>query len=706
MKQGFFFRRSLLWRLTGPCLLGLVLIAAANTGSWLARFQTEIESSFFQRGDETTHVIADAVANAVWNFDGDQADEIMRGFSHFEGYFYAEVLVEGKSFARYGILPAQRDGAIELRQFLGGDQEGLLILDGFVLFRKPVFYQNTQEIGVLVTGFSIGPAHALLSTTRTETILLQLLSFSLLGFLLTFVLRSVTRPLRDITAVIDDVTSGNMHRNVPFLTRADEVGRLAGAVATFQKNAEKLVSVQAEAEASRLVAEQAVIDELTQLPNRRALINHFEIFEAEQAEYGGDALVMAEAEKARRVALLHMDLDGFKQINDTLGHKAGDHVLCVVADRLRDVGACCRVVARIGGDEFVAALTSETDVRPQARRLADDLIVALRTPSDFEGQMVRVGCSVGIAYHDRKNRDLFETLVEADIALYRAKANGKNQWVEFDEAQRRAVMERKALSDQIQLGIERQEFIPFFQPILDAQTGKICAVEVLARWEHPDRGLLGPDSFIDLAKELKVMRYVDRAVLDQAISVLNAVSAYRKNLPRLAVNVTVERLMEADMMTVVKSLQGTPVKLDVELLESAYLDDLAERVLWHIDELRELGVGIHIDDFGTGHSSLAGLLRVSPDVMKIDRRFVQAAPYSTKERALIESMIGIARTFEIETVCEGIETEEQAELVRKLGCTMLQGFMYHKPMRAEDLHNLLVDEVGKAAIQARTRKIS
>ncbi|CUH77577.1 Cyclic di-GMP phosphodiesterase Gmr [Tritonibacter multivorans] len=671
------FRGSLLWRLIVPCMLGLIAVAAANTGSWLARFQTEIESSFYLRGEETTVVIADAVAKAVWTFDSEQAREIMTGFAHIEGFTFGLILADDMPFAETPALATDADLSRIANTFAASGESPVLELGGSVLFKQTIVYNDTNQIGVLVTGFSIAPTQALLQTTRRETVLLQVISFSLLGLMIAFVLRSVIRPLHDITQVIDDVTGGDLDRDVPFLSREDEVGRLATAVAFLKKNARTLISVEAEAEASRRIAKQAVLDELTGLPNRRALMNLFEELDRENR-----------LDTPRRVALLHMDLDGFKQINDTLGHKAGDHVLWVVATRLRAVGGACRGIARIGGDEFVAVLVADTDVAASAKQLADALIPALRAPSEFEGQTVRVGCSIGIAYHDRNNRDLLETLVQADIALYKAKGNGKNQWIEFDEAQRRAVIERKDLTDQIQQGLERAEFVPFFQPIVDAQTGKIRGIEVLSRWQHPVRGLVGPDHFLALAKELKLMRFIDRTILTQAIEVILEV-ADLPELPHLAVNVSVERLMETDLMEVVKSMQDSPVRLVVELLESAYLDDLGERVIWRIDELRELGVGIHIDDFGTGHSSLAGLLRVSPDVMKIDRRFVAAAPHSRKERALIESMLGIAKTFGIETVCEGVETDEQAELVRSLGCTMLQGFRYFRPMDAESLKSVL-----------------
>ena len=670
MTPGPLFRKSLLWRLIGTCMLGLIAIATAHTINWLAKFEAEIEGNFYIRGRETTEIIADAVANAVWNFDDTQAAEVMAGFAQIDGFVHAEVFAEGTSFARFSALGGTADA---------NPDAPAPASDDVILFRRLVTHESGREIGSLVTGFSITPTQALVRQNRIETILSQLLSFGLLALLLTAVLRSVTSPLRDITGVIDDVTGGDLGREVPFLDREDEVGRLAKAVSLFQENAETLISVEAEAEANRQIARHAVTDALTGLPNRRALTNLFETLET-QGDPAPD----------RSIALLHMDLDGFKQINDTLGHKAGDHILLCVADQLRKVEHRCRLIARIGGDEFVCVVTGLTPESDAARDLADTLIPSIRTPTEFEGQAVRVGCSVGIGYHISANRDLLETLVQADIALYKAKANGKNQWVEFDEEQRRALVERKTLTDEIQAGIERGEFIPYFQPIVDARTGEIRSLEVLSRWNHPTRGLVGPNVYIPLARELKFLRFIDRTILNQAIDVLNAIEGDLPCLPRLSVNVSVERLMETDLLDIARALRDTPIRLDIELLESAYIDEVADNVIWRLDALRELGVGIHIDDFGTGHSSLAGLLKVSPDVMKIDGRFVSIATHSAKERTLVESMVGIARTFDIEIVCEGIETAEQAEMMRTLGCDMLQGFHFFRPMDADALRPVLL----------------
>ena len=668
----------MLWRLIVPCLSGLLLVGAANTFIWLERFSGETEATFVSRGTETTQIMAESVAKAVWTFDDRQAAEIMGGFAHVEGLVFSRIIIDEGVFAEFGEVAPDGTPSIAFAD-METEPASLISSTERVVFSASIQYEDSGSIGSLTTAFTTQPAQALLADTRDATLVSQAVSFSILGLLLIFVLRSVTRPLRDITGVIEDVTAGDLKRDVPFLTRTDEVGLLAKAVSLFQENAQALVSVQAEAKANRLIAEKAVIDELTDLPNRRHLTELFERLDSEVVAGSGGG-----------IALLHMDLDGFKQINDTLGHKAGDHVLKVVADKLRLHGKGCELVARIGGDEFVAVQRGSEDLQQRSRDLADALIRSIHEPSNFEGQTVRVGCSVGIAYHKAECRDLLETLVHADIALYKAKGNGKNQWVEFDEEQRRMLVRRKRLSDQIQLGLERREFVPFFQPIVDAETAEIRALEVLARWNHPELGLTGPDVFLELANELKLTRFIDRTILTQAISVMRTLGREVPDLPRLSVNVSVDRLMETDLLEVVKSLDSTPVRLDVELLESAYIDDASDRVIWHADALREHGVGIHIDDFGTGHSSLAGLLRVSPTCIKIDRRFAIAAPHSQRERALMESMIGIARSFEMDTICEGIETEEQARLLRELGCDMLQGHLFYRPMDADSLVSILL----------------
>lgn len=660
-----FLRNSLFWRLIGPCLVGLLFVGSLTTAAWLSKFKTEIEDAFYQNARATTRIISKSVAISTWSFNEEQAAEILAGFAHIEAFSFAEITVDGQPFARFGEIDTETTHSDSF--------EGSLIdHGGKVTFSEPISFDGAENFAVLTTAFSTGPSQAVLRATRNATIAAQGLSFGLLGVLLAGVMLSVIRPLREITKVIEDVTAGQMKRDVPFRDRADEVGMLALAVSSFQENADALVSAKAEAEAIRRIAEQAGIDELTGLPNRRALIELFEKLEQE-----------TDPDEGMHVALLHIDLDGFKQVNDTLGHSAGDFVLRMVAERLQAQGDACTLIARMGGDEFVGVMCGGPGIEKRARTLSEALITHIGAPGNFDGQTLRVGCSIGLAYHTSGTLDLLETLIHADIALYEAKSAGKNRWVEFDDAQRLVVIERKALANSIESGLDRGEFVPRFQPIVDAQTHEIMALEVLARWNHPELGLTMPTKFLDLANELKLTRYIDRTVLEQSIDLMTTIAAPDQEIPRLSVNVSVERLMESDLLEVAKALEQSPVKFDIELLESTYLNDLSDRVLWHIDSLRELGVGIHIDDFGTGHSSLPELLRVSPDCIKIDRRLTSLAAHSPKERALVEAIIGLATSLGIQTTCEGIETREQAELMRTLGCDMLQGFYFGQPVSAD-----------------------
>ena len=683
------FRRSLLWRLTGLCLLGLIIVGTVNTATWLSRFRGEIESAFTTAGIETSEVMANAVANAVWTFDEDYAAEIMAGFSDISGFIYAEVFTDEGSFARHGSVGADKALLRSVEALAGQEDLEFLGLGGTVLFKQIIRHESGREIGVLVTGFSYVPSQDLLDTTQQKTVISQLLSFGILGLLLMLVLRSVTQPLRDITGVIDDVTNGELDLDVPFLERSDEVGRLAAAVSQFQRNAKALVAVEAEAEINRRVAVLAEIDELTGLANRRAMTSLFEKIETEQQPVTD-----------RSIAVLHMDLDGFKHINDTLGHKAGDHMLLVVAHRLKDLGRDCRLVARIGGDEFIAVLTGLQEGSDVPTELADQVIRSLKTPTVFEDQSIQVGCSIGIAHHVSTNKDLLETLAQADMALYKAKVSGKNRWFEFDAEQRRAAIERKTLEKEIRLGLERDEFIPYFQPIIDARTGEIVSIEVLSRWMHPHQGLLSPDVYIEAAQDLKLLRFVDRTILTQSTEVLQSLSDDLPDLPRLAVNVSTERLLEPDFLQVVSGLAASQFKLDVELQEASYIDDVDDRILWRIDALRDMKVGIYIDDFGTGHSSLAGLLRVSPDAIKIDRRFIGGALSSPRGRSIVEAMVEIAKKLGSKVVCEGIETRDQAALARSLGCDMLQGYLLYRPMDEAALHQVLLATVASERARA------
>jgi diguanylate cyclase (GGDEF)-like protein/PAS domain S-box-containing protein len=424
-----------------------------------------------------------------------------------------------------------------------------------------------------------------------------------------------------------------------------------------------------ELEDARLVLEHnSLHDALTSLPNRR-LLDH--------------QLALARANEDRRpLSLLHIDLDRFKYINDTLGHAAGDEVLKQVAAVLRAHVPPEDCIARIGGDEFVL-LSRRHPAEADFPLLSARIIEAISEPMVIEGHDCRIGASVGFATRHDSDETPEQLLVNADIALYEAKRRGRNRVEAFNDELRRRTVEVKRLSDDILRGLERGEFRPFFQPQFDAETLEIAGVEALARWDHPTRGFIAPDVFLPVAESLNVVARIDEAILEQALFQAIRWEGQGLAIPCVSVNVSCQRLRDEDLISKLKAMNIRPGALTFELLESISFDTADDGLKQAIDEIKGLGIDIEIDDFGTGHASIISLLELSPKRLKIDRRLVQPLLESTAQQSLVRSIIDIGRVRGIETVAEGVETLEHAELLRRLGCHVLQGYAFARPMAAD-----------------------
>lgn len=432
-----------------------------------------------------------------------------------------------------------------------------------------------------------------------------------------------------------------------------------------------------ELEAARARIEyNALHDTLTGLPNRRyldeVLTRH----------------AIACARSGSSVGLLHIDLDRFKQINDTLGHVAGDAMLVHVAHLLRANLRGDEFVARVGGDEFVVVCPSHETSR-RLTTLAETIIEQVRRPVPYEGHLCRFGASIGIAAQKGSEVDPKLLLIDADIALYRAKGRGKNRYELFSEALQTEAVNLKRIADDILRGIEQSEFVPFYQPLLDAKTLEVVSVEALARWRHPTNGTLAPEAFLKIAEDLNAVTSIDRLILEQALTDFARWSAAGLPVPSVSVNVSFRRLYDQQLIANLRGLHIEPGTLSFELLESIFLDEPDELVKWNLDQIRELGIAIDIDDFGTGHASIVSLLKLNPRRFKIDRQFLTNISTSQGQRRLVRSLIDIGKSLGIEVVAEGVEALEQARVLRDLGCDVVQGYAFARPMPADALETLL-----------------
>ena len=441
-------------------------------------------------------------------------------------------------------------------------------------------------------------------------------------------------------------------------------------------------------EATARIEHTSLHDALTKLPNRRYL----------------DRVLEERAAACRRdntgIALLHIDLDRFKQINDTLGHAAGDAMLVHTAKILRENVRADDFVARIGGDEFVI-VSSHRGGRRDLSRLATRIVEDMRQPLPYMGQECRSGVSIGIAHQRGVRVDDKRLLIDADIALYRAKRHGRNRYEFFTEALQAEIVSSKLMADDILAGIEQGQFVAWYQPQFDAHTHQISGVEALARWQHPTRGIVSPDLFLPIAEDLNVVGTIDRLVLEQTLSWMYVWRAQGLNIPRASVNVSSRRLRDENLIKSLKKLDIPQGAISFELVESIYLDEDDDLVAFNIDQIRELGIDIEIDDFGTGYASIVSLLKLRPRRLKIDRQLVVPITDSEGQRQLIGSIVDIGHSLGIGVIAEGVETDEHAQMLTSLGCDALQGYAFARPLSPPDLERFVAKwQNGRGSVEA------
>lgn len=425
--------------------------------------------------------------------------------------------------------------------------------------------------------------------------------------------------------------------------------------------------------ARRRIEHNALHDPLTMLANRRKL------------DLDLDALSRDSQNERQQASILHLDLDRFKQINDTLGHAAGDAMLIHAAKILTRTVRQGDIVARIGGDEFVILVRNSCNPEDMAE-LAGRIVTELRQPLDFDGFACRCGVSIGIAQASGMRIDARKMLINADIALYRAKALGRNRYEFFTQNLQAEVINHKRTADELLTAIEQNQFLTWYQPQFCAESMALTGVEALIRWNHPHRGILAPDAFLKIAEDLNVSATLDQIVLETVLKDQMLWVAAGIDVPKVSVNVSSKRLNDESLIDTLQTLAITPGKIAFELVESIFLDESEDVVTDNLERIKALGIDIEIDDFGTGHTSIVSLLKLKPKRLKIDRQLVMPIINSPQERALVRSIIEIAKSLGVETVAEGVETMQHATLLRELGCDLLQGYAFARPLPFADFN--------------------
>ncbi len=411
-------------------------------------------------------------------------------------------------------------------------------------------------------------------------------------------------------------------------------------------------------------------DVLTDLPNRLLFNERL------------DHALKRVCRTGRQLALLFLDLDHFKNINDSLGHPVGDAVLKLVAGRLTQAVRAEDTVARLGGDEFVVILE---DLRQpeDAANVAAKVVEVMERPFLVDGQELNLTTSIGISLRQDADSDLTTLVKNADSAMYHAKQAGRNQYQFYTPELTAAALQRVRLGAELRRALDHDEFEVWYQPLWRLSDGAIFGAEALLRWRHPERGLVSPATFIPLAEEQGLIGPIGEMVLETACRQLRSWLDQGGQLEKVTVNVSGRQLAKGDFAaTVERNLQATRLSADqieLELTESTIMER-TQQALGLMDRLKELGVMISVDDFGTGYSSLHYLKKLPIDKLKIDRSFVQDVPQDASDVAIVRAIIALGQSLNLDVLAEGVETTEQQAFLLAEGCDEAQGYLFGKPM--------------------------
>jgi diguanylate cyclase (GGDEF)-like protein len=482
------------------------------------------------------------------------------------------------------------------------------------------------------------------------------------------VARRLARPIRALDGAARRVAQGE-HAQVAVET-LDELGTLARS---FNRMVEDIE------ERERRIAHMAFHDSLTGLANRALLGEHV-------------GRMLSRGAGDQPMALLCLDLDNFKVVNDTLGHPTGDALLCEIGQRLQSL---CPdgFIARLGGDEFAILLEGD----PRALdRIARDIVTGIGAPCTVNGHRIVPGTSIGIALAHQDGDDVTSLLKNADLALYRAKNEGKGGFRFFETAMDDEAQKRRRLELDLHDALHRGELFLMFQPLFDLSKGRVSAFEALMRWQHPTRGLVSPVDFIPLAEDTGLILPMGEWAIHEACRT----AARWPDHVRVAVNVSAVQFRNPGLNAVVLQALAesglAPERLELEITESLFIDNV-EGVLGSLHALRALGVRVALDDFGTGYSSLSYLRSFPFDKIKIDRSFIIDLLSSDGATAIIKSITTLADALGMETTAEGVENAGQLDILREQGCSHIQGFYFSKPLPEAEIAALFADEQARAA---------
>lgn len=493
--------------------------------------------------------------------------------------------------------------------------------------------------------------------------------------------RILTEPILYLESLVTNITKFHNYKQRSNIHSADEIGALSDGINSMLENIKMRDDKLMEELKHRIVVEQkldqlAYFDSQTKLPNRHAFTAY---------------LNKSILEEQEQFYLLMLDLDFFKVVNDTHGHEAGDQLLTQCGQRLRRILNVEDAVFRIGGDEFAIVLKAVTTVH-DVEKICLRIIHSIAQKFMINGQEIHIGTSIGIAQCHHGNCNESNLIKHADVAMYWAKSAGKNTYKFYSEEIEKANFHHQQLTNDLQLALKHNQFELFYQPIINVQTSEIEGFEALLRWHHPNEGMISPNVFIPMAENTGAITTIGTWVIQQAIQQIKQWQTRFDQQLFMNINISARQFFDKRVVDIVRDAiheaQVNPATIHIELTESILMEDV-DKAVGILKQLRDLGAGISIDDFGTGHSSMSYLKQFPVDTIKIDKSFVRGLPTDNVDTAIVGAIFALAKSLRFDVVAEGVETQQQLACLRQKNCSKVQGYLFSEPVSAAKIESYL-----------------
>ncbi len=649
-------------------LLVFVLVMAYQYSSYKNELMSDIDSQL--------EVVESSVIRAISDNNSVAAAETLRVLNMNKNVEQAYIELEQyEIFAEYHAEASANKHVTK--------EKSLLALAGVMHISKDILVSG-QRVGTIYIDASLDKFNERMRFFAFALLLAALIAMLLVRVISKKLNRYITEPISYLEAMVSNITNNHNYTDRSKIQSSDEIGALSTGINNMLDNIKLRDDRLIEELQQRIAVEQkldqlAYYDSQTKLPNRHAFTEKI------------NKLMGMDEGSANHFYLLMLDLDNFKVVNDTYGHEQGDELLKQCGQRLRWILNEDDIVFRLGGDEFAIILRAVKTVH-DVEKICARITHALAQQFMIGSHEIFVGVSIGVVQYQDKNYSESNLVKNADVAMYWAKSAGKNTFKFYSAEIEEANFHQQKLTTDLHSALKNNEFELYYQPIIHTESAHIVGLEALLRWNHPEEGVISPFVFIPIAENTGLIAPIGEWVIKSALDQLK--DWQDQFNPDLFVNINLsarqffDRRIVTMVSTAIKDSGIVPETVNFELTESLLMEDV-DKAVGILSALKEMGTGISVDDFGTGHSSMSYLKQFPVDTIKIDKSFVRGLPTDSVDTAIIEAIFALAKSLQLDVVAEGVETEEQFEFLRAKHCTKVQGYLFSAPVKAKKIDQML-----------------